>query len=108
MRIRRGNVFAKMPVVKGREVFQDLIGSRKIRLERIISTGQATPEGVWLKDRRNEWVMVLQGKAVLSFWDMKGFVRLGAGDYVLIPRNTRHRVEWTRPGYKTVWVALYF
>ncbi len=29
------------------------------------------------------------------------------GDYVLIPARKRHRVEWTDPGQKTVWLALH-
>jgi cupin 2 domain-containing protein len=108
MSMRQGNIFAKMPRVKGREVVQALAGSKKLRLERIVSTGQVTPEGVWLKDRRDEWVVVLKGKAVLRLWGSDRLMRMGAGDYVLIPRNTRHRVEWTRPGRATVWVAVYF
>jgi cupin 2 domain-containing protein len=108
MRVGYGNIFAKMPRGKGREVVQELVGNKKLRLERIISTGQVTPVGVWLQDRRDEWVVVLKGKAVLRFEGRKGLMRLEAGDYLLIPRNTRHRVEWTRPGRETVWVAVYF
>ena len=33
---------------------------------------------------------------------------LRPGDYLLIPAHCRHRVEWTDPEQKTVWLALHF
>jgi cupin 2 domain-containing protein len=30
------------------------------------------------------------------------------GDYVHIPAHQRHRVEWTEPDQKTVWLALHY
>ncbi len=106
--MKRGNLLAKLPRGKGREVFERVCWNRRFVLERIVSTGQATPEGVWLRERRNEWVMVLQGRAALRFWGSRRLLRMEAGDYVLIPKNTRHRVEWTSSAGETVWLAAHF
>lgn len=103
-----GNIFANLPKIKKQEVFQALIKDKKLALERIISTGQATIEGQWLKQKHNEWVMLLKGKAVLRFWGKKKLFNLKPGDYVFIPKNLKHRVEWTAPKQKTVWLALHF
>jgi cupin 2 domain-containing protein len=32
---------------------------------------------------------------------------LTAGDYLLIPSHTLHRVEWTPPDIITVWLAIH-
>jgi cupin 2 domain-containing protein len=103
-----GNIFADLPKIKKREVFQVLIKDKKLRLERIISTGQVTGEGHWLKQKHNEWVVLLKGKAVLRFWGKKELLRLKQGEYVFIPKNLKHRVEWTDPDQKSVWLALHF
>jgi len=106
--LSHGNIFARLPRIKNKEIFQELVKNKKFLLERIISLGQKTPEGRWLKESRDEWVIVLKGNAVLRFQDRKELMKLKAGDYVLIPKNTRHRVEWTSPNRKTVWLALHF
>ena len=33
---------------------------------------------------------------------------LKSGDYLSIPAGTHHRVEWTDPNVKTVWLALHY
>jgi cupin 2 domain-containing protein len=77
-------------------------------LERIVSWGQATPSGEWYDQDTNEWVILLHGRAVLLFEGEPGRVALKPGDYVHIPARQRHRVEWTDPEKKTVWLALHY
>lgn len=72
-----------------------------------MSNGQSTAEGIWLKEKAAEWVMVLQGKAVIVFKEKKKKVILKTGDYIFIPANTLHRVEWTHPEQKTLWLAVH-
>ncbi len=107
-KIRQRNIFTNLPRIKDREVFQLLIKNKKLKLERIVSRGQSTKEGRWLRQDKNEWVVLLKGKATLMFWNRKELLRLKAGDYVFIPKNLRHRVEWTQPSQKSVWLALHF
>jgi cupin 2 domain-containing protein len=76
-------------------------------MERIVSRGQATPRGKWLCSKTGEWVMVLRGHARLFFERERKGQSLKAGDYLFIPARTRHRVEWTHPKRKTVWLAVH-
>ena len=59
--IKNGNMYSKLPLAKHREVFQSLSRKRNMRIERIVSHGQATKPGMWLQERWDEWVLVLKG-----------------------------------------------
>lgn len=85
-----------------------LLDAPNLRLERIVSAGQATPAGEWLDQDRDEWVILLRGAAGVSFEGEAGMRLLAAGDYLHIPARRRHRVEWTAPGEPTVWLAVHF
>ena len=91
-----------------KELFQTLLNKRSLKIERIISTGQATAEGKWLKNRRNEWVILLQGAARLRFLKNNRLVKIKAGSHLLIPANEIHRVDWTDPKQETIWLAVYY
>jgi len=106
--LQYGNIFDNLPKLEEKEVFQALFKDKKLKVERIVSMGQATKEARWLRQKRNEWVVLLRGKAVLSFFGKAGFLKLKSGDYVFIPKNLRHRVEWTAPQKKTLWLAVHF
>ena len=77
-----------------------------VAIERIVSAGQATPAGEWLEQERDEWVVLLEGEAELAYEDGSR-VRLSAGDHVVIPAGTRHRVEWTRTEPPCIWLAVH-
>jgi len=87
------------------ETFHALLDLPGMRLERIVSNGQAGPEGFWYDQNNPEWVMLVRGEAVLRF-DPGGDVPLKAGDYLMIPANTRHRVESVSTD--AVWLALHY
>jgi cupin 2 domain-containing protein len=89
------------------EIFQTLFKSKVLKVERIISCGQATPKKKWLKSQRNEWVTLLSGKARLKFKTGR-VLTLKAGGSVFIRSGRPHRVEWTKPYSKTVWLAVHF
>ena len=55
-----------------------------------------------------EWVMVLEGAARIRFEDGMDAIELRPGDYLTIPAHKRHRVEWTVPDQRTVWLAIHF
>jgi cupin 2 domain-containing protein len=90
-----------------KELFQSLLTTRSLKIERIISTGQATKKGKWLKSKWNEWVILLKGRAKLRFLKDNRVVKMRVGSYVLIPANTSHRVDWTAPRQKTIWLTLH-
>ena len=79
----RGNLFDLPSLLPQEELFEALLPDWGVRIERIVSTGQATPEGGWYDQDRDEWVALLRGWAVLSFEDGRR-LRLCAGDYLLI------------------------
>ncbi len=105
MRVK--NIFAARGTGEN-EVFETLLETSKFKLERIVSTGQATQPGQWYDQDRDEWVLVLSGKAALMFEGDKKALILGPGDFLLIPSHKRHRVDWTAEGTETVWLALHF
>jgi cupin 2 domain-containing protein len=90
------------------ELFETLIETPSFRLERIVSAGHATPPGEWYDQERAEWVVLLSGSAALWFEGEREARVLRPGDHVLIPAHQRHRVEWTDPAVKTVWLALHY
>jgi cupin 2 domain-containing protein len=102
------NILADLPPTLSGEVFETIATSDTLCIERIVSSGQTTPEGEWYEPDRNEWVLVLAGSADLLFDDAEAPHRLGTGDYTLIPAGCRHRVTWTDPFAKTVWLAVHF
>ena len=90
------------------ERFDTLLDQPGWRLERIVSTGQATPPCQWLAQERDEWVVLLSGSAVLRFEAEPEPLWMQPGDWVLIPGKTRHRVERTGAAPPTVWLALHY
>jgi cupin 2 domain-containing protein len=103
----RGNLFEIPDGAGAGERFDDLMGRDGWRLERIVSTGQATPAGTWLEQERAEWVVLLSGGASLRFEDAAAPVDLAPGDWVWIGPRRRHRVEYTDGERPTVWLALH-
>jgi cupin 2 domain-containing protein len=105
------NLFAQYPdiVDKGAgESFEDLLHRPNVRIERIVSTGQASPPGFWYCQPQGEWVVLLKGAARLRFEHEQAERVLQPGDFVDIPAHCRHRVEWTDPATPTVWLAVHY
>jgi len=102
------NIFSGLPAELSGELIETLLQSGETRIERIISDGQVTPEGEWYDQTQDEWVIVLQGAARLQMFDQEDEIALLAGDYLHIPARCKHRVSWTDPQQKTLWLALFF
>jgi cupin 2 domain-containing protein len=102
------NLFADLAASREAEQFTDLLAVPGLRLERIVSLGQATPPGEWLDQDRAEWVILLRGAARLLFEGEASAHDLKSGDYLNIAAHCRHRVEWTTPDEPTVWLALHY
>lgn len=98
------NLFSDLPSSSPEELFATLLERSGLRVERIVSYGQPSPEGFWYDQPTGEWVVVLRGAAKLRFEDR--VVDLNAGDWIDIPAHVRHRVEWTTPNEPTVWLAI--
>lgn len=101
------NLFDSSPASGTREQILPLVEARGVRIERIVSQGQASPPGFWYDQPRDEWVALLAGSAGLRFEDRADVKVLHAGDHVLIPARKRHRVEWTDATRPTIWLAVH-
>ena len=109
MTVLAGNLFADVSVASaGEEAFSEIFARPGLKIERIVSQGQASPPEFWYDQAWNEWVIVLKGSATLQFQDEPATRALGEGDYVFIPARKRHRVEWTDPQQPTIWLARPF
>lgn len=95
----------KLPPDTGEEVTQLLCSGVHTRIERIVSTGQASPPGFWYDQLEDEWVLLAAGEAVLRFEDRE--CRLKPGDSLLIPAHVKHRVEFTSSQPPCVWVCVF-
>lgn len=102
------NLFANIPRDLPEELFETLISANGLRIERIISHGQASPAGFWYDQDDNEWILLLQGAAQLRFENHAEPFDLIPGTHLLIPAHTRHRVAWTDPAQPTIWLAIHY
>jgi cupin 2 domain-containing protein len=101
------NLFADIPARLASEQITTLLASPALRIERIVSRGQASPPGFWYDQAQSEWVIVIAGCADVTFEGEATATRMQAGDYLHIPAHRRHRVEWTDPAQATIWLAVH-
>lgn len=102
------NLLDQLPEMPDQEEFTELLARPGLRIERIVSSGHASPPDYWYDQAEGEWVYVVQGEASLRFADEEAPRQLHAGDFVEIAPHRRHRVEWTHPEQKTVWLAIHY
>jgi cupin 2 domain-containing protein len=101
------NLFPALPGVSehpGVETIHTLIQTSSLRLEQIVSRGQASEPGFWYDQSEDEWVLLLRGTATLDFSE-DGMLELKAGGSLTIPAHQKHRVE--KVSQDAVWVALH-
>jgi cupin 2 domain-containing protein len=103
-----GNLFAAVPEGLAEEQALALLASPGLRIERIVSTGQASPPGFWYDQDWDEWVLLLAGTAAVAFAGEPEPRQLLQGSYLHIPARVRHRVEWTSSSPPAVWLAVHW
>ena len=101
------NLLAPLPDARGAEIVDKLLSRPGVRIERIVSLGQASPLGFWYDQREAEWVLLLSGAARLRFADEAEARLLAPGDWLDIEPHRRHRIDWTDPAAPTVWLAIF-
>lgn len=102
------NLFAKLPPPgTADEEFTTLLAEPGLIIERIVSTGQASPPGFWYEQAAAEWVLLLSGEAELRFADESEARRLIPGSFVDIAPGRKHRVEATTADAPTIWLAIH-
>lgn len=103
-----GNIFINIPEDLTEEVVQVLRYSENVRIEKIISKGQKSPEGFWYDQDQSEWVILLRGYAELIFEGNNEIIKLRPGNYLNIPAHQKHRVEKTDEKEITIWLAIFY
>ncbi|WP_431855873.1 cupin [Azospirillum sp.] len=102
-----GNLLDALPVDLPEELFTVLAEADGVRVERIVSNGQASPEGFWYDQEWAELVLLVAGAAGLEM-EGEAVGVLVPGDWLVIPAHARHRVAWTDPDRPTVWLAVHY
>jgi cupin 2 domain-containing protein len=102
------NLFFPLPDARRAEQVDALLSRPGLKIERIVSFGQASPPGFWYDQAEAEWVLLLAGAARLRFADETEARLLGPGDWLDIAPHRRHRVDWTDPGCPTIWLAVFY
>ena len=101
------NLFANIPATLTEELFETLLARPGLRIERIVSVGQSSPEGFWYDQDCHEWILLLQGAARLEI-EGRQPLELKPGSHVNIAAHIPHRVLWTDPDQATIWLAVYY
>ncbi len=97
------NFFTDYPFPEpGKERFDTLMQHDGITVERIASN--RLENGKWYDQETDEWVILVQGEAVLEFENGKQ-VTLVAGEHLFIEAHRRHRVVTTSGD--ALWLAVY-
>lgn len=101
------NLFADLPTSRAEEEILPLLASGNVRIERIVSTGQASPPGFWYDQEEHEWVLVLRGRGIIEYEDGEQ-ISLAPGEHLHIPARVRHRVRETSREEPTIWLAVFW
>jgi len=106
--VQTGNLLTALPArLASDEVFEVLVERPDLRIERIVSTGQSTPEDEWYDQEQDEFVLLVAGAARLRIEGEAEDRTLKEGDWLFLPAHCRHRVTWTRESPPTVWLAVH-
>lgn len=107
MPIKAANIFKALPNTHNAEAFDTLLAKGNVKIERIVSLGHTSPAAGWYDQEQDEWVIVMQGAATLTFKDGQE-THLNMGSHLFIPAHVKHRVSWTAPNQQTIWLAVHF
>jgi cupin 2 domain-containing protein len=102
------NVFTDIPGDLTEELVQNLVTTKSLCIERIVSLGHVSPAGFWYDQEMHEWILLIQGAARLRFEGEDQPIEMKPGSMINIPPHQRHRVEWTDPNTQTIWLAVHY
>lgn len=100
------NIFDEIPIDKSEEKFFEIFKNEKIKIEKIVSNGQKSPENFWYEQEESEYILLLEGFAILEFDDYE--VELKKGDCLNIKASEKHRVKFTSQTEPTIWFAVFY
>lgn len=104
--MNKENIFSDILINKSKEEFKDILKNDNIRIERIVSNGQTSKKEFWYTQEENEFILLLQGDAILEFEDKE--IELKQGDYLEVKAKVKHRVKYTNIDKPTIWLAIFY
>lgn len=104
--MQKNNIFKHIPIDKKDEKFIELLKTSSIKVEKIVSNGQKSPENFWYDQDESEFVLLLKGHAILEFEDCE--IELKEGDFIDIKARKKHRVKYTSQSEPTIWLAIFY
>jgi len=105
--LKKGNFLKNLPKNLSEERIEEIFSSENIKIERIISEGQISPNNFWFNQDKNEFVYLISGEAEIEFENFPKS-KLLPGDYIIIPAETRHRVSYTSKNEQTIWLTFFY
>ena len=100
------NIFELTELPEEQELTDILVQCKNVRIERILSAGQISPEGFWYDQKENEFVFLVQGEATIAYEDKH--INLHAGDTVILHAHEKHRVEYTSIEPPCIWFCIFY
>lgn len=85
------------------ELFDTLLQTNKVHIEKITSHGQVSH--TWYEQDRDEWVVLIEGEGHLLFEDGHE-VHLQKGEHIYIEKMKKHKVIYTSS--PSIWLAIHF
>ncbi|AMD94272.1 cupin domain-containing protein [Leptotrichia sp. oral taxon 847] len=99
------NIFDFEKLENNEEIITILEENKNIKIEKIISTGQTTD---WQSSDKNEFVILIQGEAEITYLKNSEIVKLSSGDTILIEKNKKHKVSYTSKNPHCVWICIFY
>lgn len=99
------NLFEAFDKKPNEELVEIIARGKNVRIERIVSSGETSPEGFWYDQNEDELVLLLQGTAIIAFETRE--ITLKQGDWKIIPKHQKHRVAYTSKNPLTVWLCIF-
>jgi len=101
------NIFKNIPIPNEDEYFENIIKNDTLKIQKIVSHGHTSPKSGWYEAPNEEWIILLEGGATLSFQNGED-ISLSIGDYINIPAHSKHKVSWTKPECNTIWLVVHY
>jgi cupin 2 domain-containing protein len=104
--VTRGSLFKGLTVPAHGETTREIMQIANVTIEEILTSPDLEP--IDYDQVQDEWVLVVEGRAAIALAGPDGeptAVELEAGDWLLIPARTKHRVN--RVGAGTRWLTVH-
>lgn len=105
------NIFEIKPEISPENELVELLleaqDVKSFRMERIVSKGHTSKDDFWYNQEEDEWVLLVQGNAILKMENEMSTISLKKGDYYFIPKFQKHRVEYTSSIPECIWLAIF-